>query len=67
MRYPVLGIWSIKADCNEKILYFEKTYFTTFDYIKLTSEISDLKIKCKKLVNNSDIFEYFILFLTFLI
>ena len=31
----------------------------TSDYIKLTSEILDLKSKCKKLVNNSDIFEYF--------
>ena len=59
MIYPALGIWSIKADCNEKILDFEKIYFMTSDYIKLTSEILDLKSKCKKLVNNSDIFEYF--------
>ena len=59
MIYPALEIWSIKADCNEKILDFEKIYFMTSDYIKLTSEILDLKSKCKKLVNNSDIFEYF--------
>ena len=44
-----------KTDCDAKTLDIEKIYFTTSDYNKFVKEKLDLKLKEKKLVDQSDI------------
>ena len=44
-----------KTDYDAKIKDIERTYFSTTDYNKFTSDILDVKIKQKELVNKSDI------------
>ena len=45
-----------KTDYDPKILDTEEKYFTTSDYNKFTKEITDVKIKEMKLIDQSDIF-----------
>ena len=44
-----------KTDYDAKIKDIERKYFSTTDYNKFTSDILDVKIKQKELVNKSDI------------
>ena len=44
-----------KKDYDPKILDTEEKYFTTSDYNKFTKEITDVKIKEMKLIDQSDI------------
>ena len=44
-----------KTDYDAKIKDIEGKYFTTDDYNKFTSDILDVKIKQRELVNKSDI------------
>ena len=44
-----------KTDYDAKIKDIERKYFSTTDYDKFTSDILDVKIKQKELVNISDI------------
>ena len=44
-----------KADINAKILDNEWKYFTTPDYNKFTNVLLDVKIKNKKIFNESDV------------
>ena len=46
-----------KTDYDPKIKDIEGKYFTTADYNKFTSDILDVKIKGKELVNKSDIYK----------
>ena len=43
------------VDYDDNIKDIEGKYFTTADYNKFTSDILDVKIKQKELVNKSDI------------
>ena len=44
-----------KTDWDAKILKFKGKYFTTSDCNKFTSDIHDVKIKQRELLNKSDI------------
>ena len=54
-KIPVVSDLGKKIDYNAKISEIEGKYFSTSDYNKFTSDILDVKIKQKELVNKSDI------------
>ena len=57
MQNKILSVGGLvkKTDYDAKIKDIGGTYFTTADYNKLTSDILDVTIKQKELVNKSEI------------
>ena len=55
IKIPSLSGLVKKTDYGAEIKYIEGKYFTTAGYDKFISDILDVKIKQKELVNKSDI------------
>ena len=55
-KIPVVSNLVKKTDYDAEKLEIERKYITIYDYNKFTSDMLDEKIKQKKLVNKSDIF-----------
>ena len=57
MRIKIISVSGLvkKTDYDAKIKDIERKYFSTTDYNKFTSDVLDVKIKQKELVNKSDI------------
>ena len=55
-KIPVVSNLVKKTDYDAEKLEIERKYITIYDYNKFTSDMLDEKIKQKKLINKSDIF-----------
>ena len=57
-KYQFVLIQSKKTDYSAKISHIDVKYFTTFVYNKFTSEILETKLKEKRLVDRSSIYNF---------